>query len=65
VGGGIDVLAGHVHRAPLAWQRTGFEWLYRVLQEPRRMWRRYLTTNLAYAAILAGALFFTGRSKSV
>lgn len=65
VGGGIDVLAGHVHRAPLAWQRSGFEWLYRVLQEPKRMWRRYLTTNLAYAGILAGALFFTGKSKSV
>jgi N-acetylglucosaminyldiphosphoundecaprenol N-acetyl-beta-D-mannosaminyltransferase len=65
VGGGIDVLAGHVQRAPLAWQRSGFEWLYRTLQEPRRMWRRYLTTNLAYAGILAGALFFAGRSKSV
>ena len=64
VGGGIDVLAGHVHRAPLAWQRSGFEWLYRTLQEPRRMWRRYLTTNLAYAGILAGALFFTGRSQA-
>jgi len=65
VGGGIDVLAGHVHRAPLVWQRSGFEWLYRTLQEPGRMWRRYLTTNLAYAGILAGALFFAGRSKSV
>ena len=56
VGGGIDVLAGHVRRAPDAWQRSGFEWLYRTLQEPRRMWRRYLTTNLAYAGILAGGL---------
>lgn len=56
VGGGIDILAGHVRRAPLAWQRSGFEWLYRIIQEPRRMWRRYLTTNLAFAGILAGAL---------
>jgi N-acetylglucosaminyldiphosphoundecaprenol N-acetyl-beta-D-mannosaminyltransferase len=56
VGGGIDILAGHVRRAPVAWQRCGFEWLYRVIQEPRRMWRRYLTTNLAFAGILAGAL---------
>jgi N-acetylglucosaminyldiphosphoundecaprenol N-acetyl-beta-D-mannosaminyltransferase len=56
VGGGIDVLAGHVRRAPAAWQRSGFEWLYRTLQEPRRMWRRYLTTNVAYAGILAGGL---------
>jgi len=56
VGGGIDVLAGVVRRAPLAWQRSGFEWLYRTLQEPRRMWRRYLTTNVAYARILAAEL---------
>jgi N-acetylglucosaminyldiphosphoundecaprenol N-acetyl-beta-D-mannosaminyltransferase len=56
VGGGIDVLAGHVKRAPRAWQRTGFEWLYRLLQEPRRMWRRYLTTNLAFSRIMATAI---------
>lgn len=56
VGGGIDVLAGLVQRAPDAWQRSGFEWLYRVWQEPRRMWKRYLTTNAAYAWILAAAL---------
>jgi N-acetylglucosaminyldiphosphoundecaprenol N-acetyl-beta-D-mannosaminyltransferase len=56
VGGGIDILAGHVRRAPEAWQRSGFEWLYRTLQEPRRMWRRYLVTNSAYAMILAGGL---------
>jgi N-acetylglucosaminyldiphosphoundecaprenol N-acetyl-beta-D-mannosaminyltransferase len=56
VGGSIDVLAGHVRRAPAAWQNAGFEWLYRTLQEPRRMWRRYLTTNAAYAGLLAAAL---------
>lgn len=56
VGGGIDILAGHVRRAPTAWQHTGFEWLYRVLQEPRRMWWRYLSTNVAYGGIVAGAL---------
>ncbi len=56
VGGGIDILAGHVRRAPGGWQRSGFEWLYRIVQEPRRMWRRYLVTNTAYAMILAAAL---------
>lgn len=56
VGGSIDVLAGHVRRAPEIWQRSGFEWLYRIVQEPRRMWRRYLTTNAAYAGILGRAL---------
>ena len=56
VGGSIDILAGYTRRAPRAWQRSGFEWLYRVLQEPRRMWRRYLTTNAAFCCILILAL---------
>lgn len=45
VGGSFDVMAGKVQRAPEKWQRLGFEWLYRFLQEPRRLWRRYLVTN--------------------
>jgi len=56
VGGAIDILAGQVRRAPLAWQNAGFEWAYRVWQEPRRMWRRYLVTNTQYAWLLAGAV---------
>lgn len=52
VGGGIDVLAGHVNRAPDWAQRSGMEWAYRVWQEPRRLWRRYFGTNLAFAGIL-------------
>jgi N-acetylglucosaminyldiphosphoundecaprenol N-acetyl-beta-D-mannosaminyltransferase len=38
-------------------QRVGLEWLYRIMQEPRRMWKRYLTTNMAFAAIIAKAAF--------
>ncbi len=56
VGGSFDVLAGMVRRAPLAWQRLGFEWLYRVKQEPRRLWRRYLITNSVFCTIVAWAL---------
>lgn len=52
VGGSLDVLAGKVRRAPLTWQRFGLEWLYRVYQEPRRLWRRYLTTNTLFCALL-------------
>jgi len=51
VGGSFDVLAGVTKRAPEAWQRAGLEWLYRLLQEPRRMWKRYLTTNAAFCAL--------------
>ena len=48
VGGSFDVMAGVTRRAPRWMQRAGLEWFYRVLQEPRRMWRRYLTTNLLF-----------------
>jgi N-acetylglucosaminyldiphosphoundecaprenol N-acetyl-beta-D-mannosaminyltransferase len=53
VGGSFDVLAGKVRRAPPAWQRLGLEWLYRVAQEPRRLWRRYLVTNAVFTALVA------------
>ncbi len=56
VGGAIDVLAGKVQRAPEVWQRLGIEWLYRVKQEPRRMWRRYLVTNSLYCGMVVGEL---------
>ena len=44
-GGSFDVIAGVIPRAPLWMQKTGLEWLYRLGQEPRRMWRRYLHAN--------------------
>lgn len=52
VGGAFDVMAGVVHRAPQLWQRLGLEWLYRVMQEPRRLWRRYLVTNSLFMYML-------------
>ena len=51
VGGSFDVMAGITSRAPLLWQRTGMEWLYRLLQEPRRMMRRYVTTNWGFLVL--------------
>ncbi|QMU71507.1 WecB/TagA/CpsF family glycosyltransferase [Streptacidiphilus sp. P02-A3a] len=48
VGGSFDILAGVTRRAPEVWQRLGAEWLYRALQEPRRLGRRYLTTNTRF-----------------
>lgn len=52
VGGTFDVVAGKVRRAPLWMQKYGLEWLYRVIQEPGRMWKRYLTTNSQFAWLL-------------
>jgi N-acetylglucosaminyldiphosphoundecaprenol N-acetyl-beta-D-mannosaminyltransferase len=45
VGGSFDVLAGYIRRAPRWLQRTGLEWLWRLINEPRKLWKRYLTTN--------------------
>jgi N-acetylglucosaminyldiphosphoundecaprenol N-acetyl-beta-D-mannosaminyltransferase len=48
VGGSFDVLAGEVRRAPRWMQSSGLEWSWRLLMEPRKMWRRYLTTNAEF-----------------
>ena len=45
VGGSFDVVSGFVKRAPRWMQNWGLEWLFRTLQEPRRMWKRYLFGN--------------------
>jgi len=45
VGGSFDVLAGFIRRAPRWAQAAGLEWLWRLLMEPRKLWKRYLTTN--------------------
>ena len=56
VGGSIDIVAGVTRRAPRWMQRAGLEWLFRLLQEPRRMWRRYLTTNARFLNLLGREL---------
>jgi N-acetylglucosaminyldiphosphoundecaprenol N-acetyl-beta-D-mannosaminyltransferase len=45
VGGSFDVISGITRRAPLWVQNIGLEWFFRFLQEPTRMWKRYLITN--------------------
>ena len=52
VGGTFDIVAGKTKRAPDWMQKIGLEWFYRVLQEPRRMWKRYLVTNSRFAGLL-------------
>ena len=48
IGAVFDFFAGTMARAPLWWQRHGLEWLYRLLREPRRMWRRYIIGNALF-----------------
>lgn len=48
VGGSFDVVSGKTKRAPLWMQNAGMEWFYRFLQEPKRMWKRYLVGNTKF-----------------
>ena len=52
VGAAFDFLAGTKAQAPPWIQRSGMEWLFRLLHEPKRLWRRYLWNNPAYVALL-------------
>jgi N-acetylglucosaminyldiphosphoundecaprenol N-acetyl-beta-D-mannosaminyltransferase len=61
VGGSFDILAGKVERAPQWMQNLGLEWFYRVVQEPRRMWKRYLVTNTLFLAMLTRELLGSRR----
>jgi N-acetylglucosaminyldiphosphoundecaprenol N-acetyl-beta-D-mannosaminyltransferase len=61
VGGAVDVIAGVTKRAPRWMQQAGLEWFYRLAQEPRRLWRRYLLTNVQFCLLLARELLSTRR----
>ena len=61
VGGSFDVIAGKTRRAPRMMQRMGIEWLWRLLQEPRRMFKRYLVGNMRFTALVCRELFHKNR----
>lgn len=48
IGAVFDFFAGTMKRAPMWWQEHGLEWLYRLLKEPKRMWRRYIIGNTLF-----------------
>jgi N-acetylglucosaminyldiphosphoundecaprenol N-acetyl-beta-D-mannosaminyltransferase len=52
VGGSFDVVAGKVRRAPVWMQKSGMEWFYRFIQEPKRMWKRYLVGNTKFILLV-------------
>src|SRR5699024_9033678 len=52
VGGSFDVLAGKTKRAPKWMQNLGLEWFYRFIQEPKRMWKRYLIGNTKFISLV-------------
>jgi len=52
VGGSFDVIAGYAKRAPKWMQNMGMEWFFRFIQEPRRMWKRYLIGNSKFISLI-------------
>lgn len=53
VGGSFDVVSGSIRRAPLFMQQLGLEWFFRLIQEPGRMWKRYLIGNTKFIYLVA------------
>lgn len=51
VGAGFDYLAGYIKRAPRWMQKMSLEWVYRLLQDPKRLWRRYFTSNVKFICL--------------
>lgn len=60
VGAAFDFLSGEVPRAPLWMQRIGLEWLFRLVTEPRRLWKRYFVTNTLFIYYSVMDRFFSG-----
>jgi N-acetylglucosaminyldiphosphoundecaprenol N-acetyl-beta-D-mannosaminyltransferase len=65
VGAAFDYHAGTLSRAPYWMQRRGLEWLYRLLKEPKRLWRRYLITNSVFVYLIARRLYRPHKSSSL
>lgn len=52
VGASLDFLAGNIQRAPLIMQKIGLEWFWRLMQEPKRLWKRYLVDDSKFLALV-------------
>ena len=65
IGAVFDFYAGTLRRAPEWMQRCGLEWLFRLLCEPRRMWRRYIFGNAEFLARVVGECLKKKKKKTV
>ena len=63
VGGAFPVYSGQTTRAPKWMQKYALEWLYRLIQEPKRMWKRYFVTNSMFTLLLFKELISSGFKK--
>ena len=65
VGGTFDFLAGAINRAPAWMQRSGLEWFYRLLQEPRRLWKRYANDLVYFTGSIINQLWSVRGSQGL
>ena len=63
VGGLFDFLAKRLPRAPMWMRRTGFEWVWRMMMEPRRLWKRYFIGNVVFLGLVVASVFRPWRAK--
>ncbi|MCI0531957.1 MAG: WecB/TagA/CpsF family glycosyltransferase, partial [candidate division Zixibacteria bacterium] len=59
VGGTFDFIAGHTKRAPLWMQNIGLEWLHRLVQEPKRLWKRYVVDLFSFGSFFVRQWWMT------
>lgn len=64
-GAAVDFSAGTLRRAPIYLQKLGLEWLYRVYQEPGRLWRRYFLKGPAFIPLAVGSIIRQSRSAKI
>jgi len=60
VGAAFDFISGRVGQAPFWVQRSGFEWLYRTVMEPKRLWKRYCQNNTRFIFAILGQFIKNG-----
>jgi N-acetylglucosaminyldiphosphoundecaprenol N-acetyl-beta-D-mannosaminyltransferase len=65
VGGTLDLIAGKTKRAPRWMQRLGIEWTYRLAQEPRRLWRRYVVDLVGFSSFFVRQWWVMRRGRQV
>jgi N-acetylglucosaminyldiphosphoundecaprenol N-acetyl-beta-D-mannosaminyltransferase len=63
VGAAFDFHAGTKQQAPKWMQRSGLEWLFRLMTEPRRLWKRYLVSNTLFIVLILAQLLRIKRFK--
>jgi N-acetylglucosaminyldiphosphoundecaprenol N-acetyl-beta-D-mannosaminyltransferase len=63
IGAGLDFVAGNLRRAPRWMCASGLEWLFRLAQEPRRLWRRYLVRDPQFLLVVARTLLEPRRAR--